>query len=94
MSRPRDIGESIELQLRGNGSLAPSIDDIQSLDSYDANGESASEAEFFDDPPYTPEEERVVIRKLDRRFVLFLAFLYMLSFLDRSSRSPIARRPR
>ena len=32
------------------------------------------------------EEEKAVVRKLDRRLVLFLAFLYMLSFLDRSSK--------
>jgi len=36
---------------------------------------------------YTPDEERVVIRKFDRRLVLFVALLYMLSFLDRSSMS-------
>lgn len=35
---------------------------------------------------YTPDEERTVIRIFDRRLVLFIAFLYMLSFLDRSSR--------
>ena len=35
---------------------------------------------------YTPEEERSVKRKFDRRLVLFVAFLYMLSFLDRSSK--------
>ena len=34
---------------------------------------------------YTPDEERLVVRKLDRRLALFVAFLYMLSFLDRSS---------
>lgn len=34
---------------------------------------------------YTPDEERAVIRKFDRRLVLFVALLYMLSFLDRSS---------
>lgn len=36
---------------------------------------------------YSVEEERAVIRKLDRHLVLFLALLYMLSFLDRSSAS-------
>ena len=36
---------------------------------------------------YTPDEERSVIKKLDRRLVLFVALLYMLSFLDRSSTS-------
>lgn len=34
---------------------------------------------------YTPDEERAVIKVLDRRLVLFIALLYMLSFLDRSS---------
>ena len=36
---------------------------------------------------YTPDEERSVIKKFDRRLVLFVALLYMLSFLDRSSMS-------
>lgn len=36
---------------------------------------------------YSPIEERAVISKLDRRLVLFVALLYMLSFLDRSSKS-------
>lgn len=34
---------------------------------------------------YTPDEERAVVRKFDRKLVLFVALLYMLSFLDRSS---------
>jgi MFS family permease len=37
-------------------------------------------------PSYTAEEERTVIKKFDRRLVLFMALLYMLSFLDRSSK--------
>ena len=35
---------------------------------------------------YTPDEERAVINKFDRNLVLLVALLYMLSFLDRSSR--------
>ncbi|KAI1422414.1 major facilitator superfamily domain-containing protein [Xylaria sp. FL1777] len=34
---------------------------------------------------YTPDEEKAVIRKFDRRLVIFLAFCYMLSFVDRSN---------
>ncbi|KIY03882.1 uncharacterized protein Z520_00573 [Fonsecaea multimorphosa CBS 102226] len=34
---------------------------------------------------YTDEEEAAVVRKLDRRLVVFLGFLYLLSFLDRSN---------
>ena len=36
---------------------------------------------------YTAEEEKRVVKKFDRRLTLFMAFLYMLSFLDRSSES-------
>jgi hypothetical protein len=36
---------------------------------------------------YTPDEERAIVAKFDRKLVLFVAFLYMLSFLDRSSMS-------
>ena len=34
---------------------------------------------------YTPDEEKVVLRKMDTHVVLFMSFLYLLSFLDRSS---------
>lgn len=34
---------------------------------------------------YTPDEEKRVLRKLDTHVVLFMSFLYLLSFLDRSS---------
>lgn len=36
---------------------------------------------------YTPDEEIAVRRKFDRKLVLFVALLFMLSFLDRSSKS-------
>lgn len=48
--------------------------------------ESISTAQSF--VLYTPDEESVVRRKFDFKLVLFVAFLYMLSFLDRSSKSP------
>ncbi|KXJ92480.1 major facilitator superfamily domain-containing protein [Microdochium bolleyi] len=43
---------------------------------------SASVASF---QLYSPDEERAVVRKFDRRLVLFLSLCYMLSFLDRSN---------
>jgi len=48
-------------------------------------GGSASTAASFQ--LYTPDEEKAVVRKFDRRLVVFVALLYMLSFLDRSSKS-------
>jgi len=41
---------------------------------------------------YTEDEETAVIKKFDRKLVLFLAFLYLLSFLDRSSMPNCPRR--
>lgn len=35
---------------------------------------------------YTYEEEEEVVRKFDRKLVVFVALLYMLSFVDRSSK--------
>ena len=37
--------------------------------------------------PYTADEERALVKKLDHRLVLFVAFLCMLAFLDRSSKA-------
>lgn len=37
---------------------------------------------------YSKAEEKRVLKKLDRKLVLFMALLYMLSFLDRSSELP------
>lgn len=34
---------------------------------------------------YTPDEEKAVVRKLDIYVVAFMSFLYLLSFLDRTS---------
>lgn len=34
---------------------------------------------------YTPDEDKKVLKKLDRKLVAFMALLYCLSFLDRSS---------
>lgn len=36
---------------------------------------------------FTVDEEKAIVKKLDRHLVLFIAFIYMLSFLDRSSKS-------
>ena len=41
---------------------------------------------------YTPDEDKKVLRKLDRKLVGFMALLYCLSFLDRTSESsPVVR---
>lgn len=57
------------------------VDQETQLQKYKSSGESFA--------LYTPDEEQLVLKKLDRRLVLFMALLYMLSFLDRSSKSTL-----
>lgn len=64
-----------------------SVSDIEEENRYD----SAEELEGKDRraqsrPKFTLEEEREVVKVFDRRLVPFLALLYLLAFLDRSSK--------
>jgi hypothetical protein len=52
---------------------------VEELDEVDLEG-----SELFEGI-WTVQEEKVVIKKMDRRVVLFVALLYLLSFLDRSN---------
>lgn len=69
--------EMIELQTLPK----PSDKAVEDLD------DEESENSFIDPTftLFTPDEEAAVLKKFDRRLVLFIALLYMLSFLDRSS---------
>jgi hypothetical protein len=64
-----------------------SVSDIEEENGYD----SAEELEGKNRraqarPKFTLEEEREVVKAFDRRLVPFLALLYLLAFLDRSSK--------
>jgi hypothetical protein len=69
--------------------------DRKSLDEADSSSEDESEKEHIRpvrrvgprSEEYTDDEERTIVRKFDRGLTLFIALLYMLSFLDRSSRT-------
>lgn len=74
-----DYGESSEMFFDGEAAYGYRHDEAD--DENGGNGESEMLV-------YTPEEERAVVRKFDRRLVLFVALLYLLSFLDRSSEYP------
>lgn len=79
-----------KLESTSQGSLG--IDERKSLDYEIENIKSGSLGRRRSDGTeqsfllYTPDEEQSVIAKFDRRLVLFIALLYMLSFLDRSSK--------
>lgn len=65
---------------------------LERLDGQEACYHDDGEADVLpkedaDDIVYTADEERAIVRKFDRRLVLFVALLYLLSFLDRSSES-------
>jgi len=79
--------DDVELRQFQNTSQPPNWDDEE-----DDNEEDV----LNDDPQlrrasvqsfelYTPDEEKAVVRKLDIYVVAFMSFLYLLSFLDRTS---------
>jgi hypothetical protein len=78
-------GESYKLQPRAGGSAGVDDGDDEEADEKYNRRRGASMSTVHSYQLYTPDEERAVIRKFDRRLVLFVALLYMLSFLDRSS---------
>lgn len=87
-----DGEESYELQDRGAGkSKKPHDEGRVSLHHEEFAASPLDPSRRFSDSTaasfqlYTPDEEQAVVRKFDRRLVLFLALCYMLSFLDRSS---------
>ena len=67
-------------------SSPPPNDNCKSVITDSKNDDSAQPDEIEKFTVYDVDEERAVVRKLDRRLVLFVAALYLLSFLDRSSK--------
>lgn len=83
-------GESYKLQPRRDaekGGDEDSEGEEQEEEYLDRGTRRASVSTTHSYQLYTPDEERAVVKKFDRRLVLFVALLYMLSFLDRSSMS-------
>lgn len=90
-SKHHDDNDDIELQpLKAQDSDNPDESDNSATENDEARtgltderrGSASTTLSF---QLYTPDEEQAVVRKFDRRLVLFVALLYMLSFLDRSS---------
>ncbi|PCD17796.1 hypothetical protein FGRA07_07264 [Fusarium graminearum] len=80
--RERDISRD------RNGSAiwdAEAGDDEDDADRPLVAGRSRSPGSVASFQLYTPDEEQTVRRKFDRKLVLFVALLYMLSFIDRSN---------
>lgn len=79
MARDKDLGGAFEL----SSMLTPASGTNQPPYDLVPDGEPDEIRPLIS---YTRDEERAVVKKLDRRLVLFVAFLYLLSFLDRSSK--------
>lgn len=87
--------EGYELKDLKAKSYSPTRAGAEQYDSDDQDGDDLEEGETGEHSllssnqtpsfPYTCQEEAAVKRKLDRNLVLFVAFLYMLSFLDRGN---------
>ena len=81
-----EYSESYKMRPRGERAVGEDEDSDEEGNKYRRRrGTSMSTVQSFQ--LYTPDEERAVVRKFDRKLVLFVALLYMLSFLDRSSSS-------
>lgn len=80
-----ELGESYKLQKREKAEIDSAAEDEDEESYLDAPRRRASVSTVQSYQLYTPDEERAVVRKFDRRLVLFMALLYMLSFLDRSN---------
>lgn len=82
---PSDAYEMREMDALGDHSASRGRWDAVGEPGFSRSGSSSSAASF---QLYTPDEEDAVRSKFDRKLVVFVALLYMLSFLDRSSSSP------
>lgn len=88
------LGDSVELkktrrdlEKAESGSTTPGRHDVgYHVDNDDETDIRLTRRSATFSKTFTHEEERAVVKKFDRRLVLFMALLYMLSFLDRSSK--------
>ena len=90
----RSDDDAFELQTFKGGRLGDSTqepDEGLSRRLRPSSDSTVSSTESFE--LYTPDEERKVVRKLDLHVVTFMSFLYLLSFLDRSSKCLQGRWP-
>lgn len=84
-----ELREGVGRRRRTPGGRAMSGEEEEALYYDDDEDDLMMSAEEYEeeDLVFTADEEMAVVRKFDRRLVLFVALLYLLSFLDRSSES-------
>lgn len=86
--RVENYGHNGTLEMFELQALSKPSDNVVAAD-FDLNDDEYDESQNSSTDPtftlFTPDEEAAVLKQFDRRLVLFIALLYMLSFLDRSS---------
>lgn len=83
--RERDASRDRNGRAMWDAEAVGDVDDDDDVEHSLIAGRSRSPGSVASFQLYTPDEERAVRRKFDRKLVLFVALLYMLSFVDRSS---------
>jgi hypothetical protein len=90
----KDVGSELDRESRrfdryeddeGCDLEANALKKLQRNDLENSGFEDALPSETGRVTEFTEAEEKTVLKKLDRRVVLFVALLYLLSFLDRSN---------
>jgi hypothetical protein len=82
--RQRGLGKAGGVDLENNSEDDEDDDDNITYKSRARRGSMSTVQSF---QLYTPDEEHAIVKKFDRKLVSFVAVLYLLSFLDRSSKS-------
>lgn len=67
-----------------SGTPAPTIDALEKNELFEKERTSFEQVEAYQ-PPFTPEEQKRILRKVDWRLVPLLSFLYLVSFIDRGN---------
>lgn len=71
-----------------SGASVPAVDELEKNDLFEKERPSIEQVETYQ-PPFTPEEQKRILRKVDWRLVPLLSFLYLVSFIDRGNRNSI-----
>lgn len=74
----------ISKRTKPSGTSVPGLDDLEKDDFVKEERPSIEQLETYQ-PPFTTQEQKKILRKVDWRLVPLLSFLYLVSFIDRGN---------
>lgn len=74
----------ISKRTKPSGTSMPTLDALEKDDFVKEERPSTEQLETYQ-PPFTPQEQKRILRKVDWRLVPLLSFLYLVSFIDRGN---------